>query len=103
MCIRDRDRPDQVTVEVRDSGPGLTPDDCVVAFEPAELYTRYRGVRQVGTGVGLALVGRLSRRLGGTASAGSAAEGGARFTITVARYLQDPNPASRNPPHVNAT
>lgn len=97
------DRPDQVTVEVRDSGPGLTPDDCVVAFEPAELYTRYRGVRQVGTGVGLALVGRLSRRLGGTASAGSAAEGGARFTITVARYLQDPNPASRNPPHVNAT
>lgn len=97
------DRADQVTVEVRDSGPGLTADDCLVAFEPAELYTRYRGIRQVGTGVGLALVGRLSQRLGGTAAAGSAPEGGAQFTITIARYLRDDNPASRFPTHLNAT
>ncbi len=74
-------------IEVRDSGPGLTADDCEVAFEPAELYSRYRGIRRVGTGVGLALVGRLAGRLGGTAHAGSAPEGGARFTIYVARNL----------------
>ncbi len=78
-----------VKIEVRDSGPGLTPDDCRVAFEPAELYSRYRGVRRVGTGVGLALVGRLASRLGGNAHAGSAPEGGARFTIFVAMN-QDP-------------
>lgn len=75
-------------IEVRDSGPGLTEDDCRVAFEPAELYSRYRGIRRVGTGVGLALVGRLANRLGGNAHAGSAPEGGARFTIFVARNLQ---------------
>jgi two-component system, OmpR family, sensor kinase len=76
-----------VDIEVRDGGPGLTPDDCAVAFEPAELYSRYQGVRKVGTGVGLALVGRLAKRLGGEAHAGAATEGGARFTIRIARHL----------------
>lgn len=68
-------------IEVRDGGPGLTADDCAVAFEPAELHSRYRGIRKVGSGVGLALVGRLARLLGGTAEAGMAHEGGARFTV----------------------
>jgi two-component system, OmpR family, sensor kinase len=68
-------------VEVRDSGPGLTPDDIDVAFEPGVLHERYRGVRPVGTGLGLALVGRLALGLGGYAEAGVAQEGGARFTV----------------------
>jgi len=68
-------------VEVRDGGPGLTPDDLSVAFEPGALHERYRGVRTVGTGVGLALVARLAARLGGRAVAGAAAEGGARFAV----------------------
>lgn len=68
-------------IEVRDGGPGLTDDDLAVAFEPAELYSRYRGVRRVGSGVGLALVGRLATRLGGRAIAGHAPEGGACFVI----------------------
>ena len=73
------------TVEVRDGGPGLTPDDLVVAFEPAALHERYRGVRTVGTGVGLALVGRLATRLGGSAFAGTAPEGGARLGVALPR------------------
>ena len=68
-------------VEVRDSGPGLTSDDVSVAFEPGVLHERYRGVRPVGTGLGLALVGRLAAGLGGSAGAGVAPEGGARFTV----------------------
>ena len=68
-------------VEIRDSGPGLTPDDLAVAFEPGVLHERYRGERPVGTGLGLALVGRLARGLGGEAEAGAAPEGGARFTV----------------------
>lgn len=75
-----KDGADQL-IEVRDGGPGLTADDCSVAFEPAELHSRYRGIRKVGSGVGLALVGRLARLLGGTAEAGMAEEGGARFTV----------------------
>lgn len=70
-----------IWIQVRDGGPGLTDDDLSVAFEPAVLYSRYRGVRPVGSGVGLALVGRLAERLGGSVSAGHAAEGGAAFTV----------------------
>ena len=70
-------------VEVRDSGPGLTSDDVSVAFEPGVLHERYRGVRPVGTGLGLALVGKLAQGLGGYAEAGQSPEGGARFTVRI--------------------
>lgn len=66
---------------VRDGGPGLTSDDLAVAFERSALYDRYRGVRRVGTGLGLALVAGLAARLGGTATAGPAPEGGAAFSV----------------------
>lgn len=69
------------TIEVRDSGPGLTAQDMAEAFEPGVLYSRYRGVRPVSSGVGLALVGRLAARLGGSAAAGPAPEGGAAFSV----------------------
>jgi two-component system sensor histidine kinase BaeS len=68
-------------VEVRDGGPGFTDDDLAVAFERGALHQRYRGIREVGSGLGLALAARLVSRLGGTIEAGHAAEGGARFTV----------------------
>lgn len=68
-------------IQVRDGGPGLLPEDIEVAFQPGELFEKYKGVRRVGTGFGLALVGRLAQRLGAQASAGAANEGGAAFAI----------------------
>ena len=73
--------PDTAVLQVRDGGPGLSPEDLPVAFERSVLYERYRGVRRVGTGVGLALVHGLTTRLGGSADAGRAPEGGACFTV----------------------
>jgi signal transduction histidine kinase len=78
-----RSQPGAVQLEVRDGGPGLRDEDLPVAFERSVLYERYRGVRRVGTGLGLALVGGLTARLGGTARAGHAVEGGACFTISL--------------------
>lgn len=75
--------PGTFQVAVRDGGPGLTPDDLRVAFEPGELHARYRGIRKVGSGVGLALVDRLAQRLGGRAEAGTAPEGGAAFRVVL--------------------
>ncbi|HEU4421798.1 MAG TPA: HAMP domain-containing sensor histidine kinase, partial [Pilimelia sp.] len=74
------DQPGAV-VEVRDGGPGFTDADLAVVFERGALYRRYRGVRKVGSGLGLALAAGLVRRLGGRIEAGHAAEGGARFTV----------------------
>lgn len=81
MVLAIRAEEASAVVEVRDSGPGLTDEDRSVAFEPGALHERYRGVRPVGTGLGLALVGRLARGLGGTSEVGVAPEGGARFTV----------------------
>ena len=71
----------RAVIEVRDGGPGLTADDRKVAFERSALYDRYRGERRVGTGIGLALVGALVERLGGTPDVQTAPEGGAAFVI----------------------
>ncbi|TPG19054.1 HAMP domain-containing sensor histidine kinase [Pedococcus bigeumensis] len=69
-------------LEVRDGGPGLTTDDMAVAFERSELYQRYRGIRRVGTGLGLALVKALVDGLGGSVSVQPApAEGGTCFRV----------------------
>ncbi len=85
LVIALRDTGDGVAIEVRDGGPGLSDDDLLVAFEPSALHDRYVGIRPVGTGVGLALVGRFAARLGGSAEAGRADEGGARFTVRLPR------------------
>ncbi|MGC9665433.1 ATP-binding protein [Planosporangium sp. 12N6] len=85
LVLAVRADPDGGIVEVRDGGPGFTDDDLAVAFERGALYRRYRGVRKVGSGLGLALAARLVRRLGGAIEAGHAAEGGARFTVALPR------------------
>jgi signal transduction histidine kinase len=70
-------------LEVRDGGPGLSAEDRAVAFERSALWSRYRGVRRVGTGLGLALVKALSDRLGLNCTVDVAPEGGARFRVEV--------------------
>jgi len=76
---------DGARVEVRDSGPGLTPDDAAVAFEPGVLHDRYAGERPGGHGLGLAIVHRLVTRLGGTIRIEQAPEGGAAFVVDLPR------------------
>jgi two-component system sensor histidine kinase BaeS len=78
-------RPSHVdaVMEVRDGGPGFTDADLAVAFDRGALYERYKGVRKVGSGLGLALASRLVRRLGGRIEAGHAPEGGARMTVRI--------------------
>jgi two-component system sensor histidine kinase BaeS len=71
-----------VTVEVRDSGPGLTADDAALAFQRGALHARYRESRPVGSGLGLSIAARLVERLGGTIEAVPSG-GGAIFRITL--------------------
>jgi two-component system sensor histidine kinase BaeS len=84
VVIAVRDGPGPV-LEVRDGGPGFTDADLPVVFERGALYERYKGVRKVGSGLGLALAHRLVTRLGGRMEAGHAPEGGARMTVHLPR------------------
>jgi two-component system OmpR family sensor kinase len=72
-----------VVIEVRDGGPGLSPDDLAVAFDRGALRARYRDIRPVGTGLGLSIAARLVARLGGSIAAGNAPGGGAVFAVSL--------------------
>lgn len=76
---------ESIYVSVEDSGPGLSDEDLEVAFQPAVLHSRYRGIRPVGTGLGLALVGRLAMRMNGSAKAAHSRLGGAAFRVDFPR------------------
>ena len=68
-------------ITVRDTGPGLDPEDIPHAFERFYLYGRYRSERPVGSGLGLAIVRELVSAMGGTVDASTPPGGGAQFTI----------------------
>ena len=96
--------PARAVLAVRDGGPGLSAGDRAVAFERGVLYERYRGVRQVGTGLGLALAAGLVGRLGGTAEAAEAPEGGAAFLVRLPLSTPGPSvtPLDAAPHHSSA-
>lgn len=87
-------RADGVRIEVRDGGPGLADADLPYAFEPGALHGRTSSDRRGAAGLGLAIVARLTGRLGGTVGVGRAPEGGARFTVWLPR---SPVPVGRPP------
>ena len=68
-------------IAVRDTGPGLDPEDIPRAFERFYLYGRYRSERPVGSGLGLTIVRELVAAMGGTVEASTPPGGGADFTI----------------------
>ena len=68
-----------VRIEVRDTGPGMTPDVLPHVFEP--FFTAKPPGE--GTGLGLAVVYGIVRHHGGTVTAANAPGGGALFTLTL--------------------
>ena len=75
--LRLSDAGDEVTLEVRDSGPGFPPDKIATLTEP------YVTTRAKGTGLGLAIVKRTVEEHKGTLKLSNAEEGGACVTITL--------------------
>ena len=72
----DRDR-DWATIEVIDSGRGITPEDISKVFEP------YYSTKETGTGLGLAIVKKVIDDHGGTITVNSRLGSGTTFTITL--------------------
>jgi two-component system sensor histidine kinase BaeS len=67
-------------LRVRDTGPGLAPDELSRAFDRFFLYRRYDGRRAVGTGLGLAIVRELALAMDGDVDVASSTAG-TEFTI----------------------
>ena len=68
---------DRIVATVRDTGPGIAPDELTRIFEP--FYTTKEVGR--GTGLGLAIAYGIVREHGGEISAANAPGGGAIFTV----------------------
>jgi signal transduction histidine kinase len=73
---------DTLALKVRDSGPGLSADALLRAFEP--FYTTRPG----GLGLGLSLCETLAVGLGGALAVANRPEGGAEFTLTLPQAPQ---------------
>ena len=73
------DRGDELEVAVSDSGPGVSPADRAVIFEPFRTGSNGGGTSGVGLAICTAIVEAHSGRMG----VGDAAGGGARFSFTL--------------------
>jgi two-component system sensor histidine kinase BaeS len=82
----------EFVVAVEDDGPGLADSDYEVAFEPAVLHNKYKHQRSGGSGLGLALVGTLARRMGAAVTAGPSELGGAKFELQFAKSTAEISP-----------
>jgi len=89
--VRVEARPGEL--RIRDTGPGLAPDELPRAFERFYLFERYRGERGVGTGLGLAIVKELTQAMGGTVEVESRPGEGSTFVVRLAHAaLEAPGP-----------
>ena len=75
------DHPDQLQLEVLDTGVGIAADAMPRIFEPYVRLEDRKLPRTEGSGLGLAVVRRLVDRLGGHMALESAPDQGARFLV----------------------
>jgi len=77
LTLRSRREDGRVTIEVEDSGLGLTPEEC------ERIFTPYYTSKQHGTGLGLAIVQSVVSDHGGRISVQSEPGEGTRFMIAL--------------------
>jgi len=73
--------PKVMTIEVRDTGPGISPDEIELACAPLVQLSQSSARRYRGMGLGLAVVRRNVAVLGGDIEARSAPDAGSTFTV----------------------
>ncbi|MBB5661232.1 ATP-binding protein [Brevundimonas halotolerans] len=80
-----------VLIEVRDTGPGMTPAQITRLFQPFDQTTEGVSARHGGTGLGLAISRHLTELMGGRLTARSQPGAGSSFTVAVSfpRALSD--------------
>ncbi len=79
--------PQEAHIQVRDSGPGIPPEDLEHIFERFYRADKSRSRTEGGTGLGLTIARQLARAHGGDLRAGNHPAGGAVFTLTLPRSV----------------
>ena len=92
-------QPDQVTVSVSDTGPGIPTQDLPNLFAPLYRGESSRNRKTGGAGLGLAVSRRIILAHNGTLTAANIPRGGALFIAT----LPSTAPQTANPPQVATT
>jgi two-component system, OmpR family, sensor kinase len=75
--------PGELTIEVRDDGPGVPPDKLPHIFERFYRAAGARSARAPGSGLGLAIAAEITAAHGGTAMAAPVSPHGLRVTLTL--------------------
>jgi two-component system sensor histidine kinase MtrB len=89
VCVRTHVRPDQLDIEVSDSGPGLAPDVLPYVFDRFYKADTARA-RSEGSGLGLAIARENARLHGGGLTAANRPAAGAVFTVPLPRPDGEP-------------
>ncbi len=91
-----------VRFEVRDSGPGIPPNDRVHIFERFRQLEEGSDRQTGGTGLGLAIVQEFTRLHNGEISVSDAVEGGARFVVRLPAATVEPSAGLKTAPVTTA-
>ncbi|MCR9122182.1 MAG: ATP-binding protein [Phyllobacteriaceae bacterium] len=95
----DGGRAHDLTITVRDSGPGIPSERQAQIFEPFEQADMSLARRHEGAGLGLAIAKRLVDRLEGTIAFHSSSDTGTEFTVRVPAGI---NPQAGTDPRIDA-
>ena len=90
---RGRGRPNGVTIEVEDTGPGVPPDAAERIFQPFEQIDVSAKRRHGGLGLGLPIARRLAQAMGGDIALDTRHGHGSRFTVRIEAPLATGKPS----------
>lgn len=89
VSIQTREYDDQVEIEVKDTGVGISESNMNKLFLPFERFNNYLSVRSGGTGLGLYLTKKLlDEVLQGSITVESEPDKGSRFVVILPRKLE---------------
>ena len=95
-----RKREEKLRIEVRDTGPGISPEDQRLIFEDFVQIASMTQSEALGTGLGLAITSRLVKQMGGEIGCESNPGAGSTFWIEIPLVLAEvPEVAPEEPRH----
>ncbi|HET6380649.1 MAG TPA: HAMP domain-containing sensor histidine kinase [candidate division Zixibacteria bacterium] len=96
VVVEVRDEPEAGIIEVRDSGPGIAPDELPHIFDRFYRGTNVGAARASGSGLGLAIARSIAEMHGGDIEVVSSLGEGATFTVRLPRTVAAAREDQRN-------